>query len=240
MTESPAKQLPVMVITGASKGLGLGIANYYLNHGYCVAGCSRGISAIMHDNYQHAQVDVSDERQVQEWIRQIKRKNGSIDVLVCSAGVLNSFLHMALTPGSLLQSFLNVNIAGTFYVCREVAKAMLLKRNGSIITISSIMTQLHEQGTSAYSASKSAITEMTKVLAKEVAPMNINCNVIAPSFMHTDATGSFSEEYSVALLEKQTIKRAVTIEEVCNIISFFAAPESRCVTGQVIHMGLVC
>jgi 3-oxoacyl-[acyl-carrier protein] reductase len=229
-----------MVITGTSKGLGCGIANYYLNHGYCVAGCSRGVSAIMHKNYQHTQVDVSDERQVQEWIRQIKRINGSIDVLVCSAGVLNQFLHLALTPGSLLQSLLNINIAGTFYVCREVAKVMLLKRSGSIITISSIATQLHDQGTSAYSATKSAITEITKVLANELAPININCNVIAPSFMNTDATESFPEEWSSALLEKQTIKRAVTIEEVCNIISFFAAPESRCVTGQVIHMGLVC
>ena len=85
-----------------------------------------------------------------------------------------------------------------------------------------------------------AITEMTKVLAKEIAPMNINCNVIAPSFMITDATNSFSEEWADALIEKQTIKRAVTIPEVCNIISFFAAPESRCVTGQVIYMGLVC
>lgn len=240
MIENVPKQLPVMVITGTSRGLGYGIANYFLNHGYYVIGCSRGISAIQHENYKHSQIDVSDERQVQGWVRHIKRTTSGIDVLVCSAGVLNSFTHMSLTSGLLLNSFLNINIAGTFYVCREVSKAMLLRRSGSIITISSIMTQLHEPGTSGYSASKSAITEMTKVLAKEIAPMNINCNVIAPSFMITDATNSFSEEWADALIEKQTIKRAVTIPEVCNIISFFAAPESRCVTGQVIYMGLVC
>lgn len=234
------KDRPVMVITGTSKGLGAGIAKYFLAQDYRVAGCSRGEATFEHENYFHTQVDVSDEKQVRDWVRALKKMFGRIDVLVSNAGTLNSFSHMSLTSGSMLQSFLNVNIAGTFYVCREISKIMLLQRAGSIITISSIMTQLHEQGTAAYSSSKSAITEMTKVLAKEIAPMNINCNIIAPSFMITDATVSFSKEWAASLLEKQTIKRPVTIEEVCNIVSFFSAPESRCITGQVIHMGLVC
>lgn len=229
-----------MVVTGTSKGLGNGIARHFLALGYRVEGCSRGVSTIDHENYSHTQVDVSDEKMVREWIRSLKKTVGRIDILVSNAGVLNSFSHMSLTSGSLLQSFLNINIAGTFYVCREVSKVMLLQRSGSIITISSIMTQLHEPGTAAYSASKSAITEMTKVLAKEIAPMNVNCNVIAPSYMITDATDSFDKGYAATLLEKQTIKRPVTTDEVCNIISFLSSPVSRCITGQVIHMGLVC
>jgi 3-oxoacyl-[acyl-carrier protein] reductase len=231
---------PVMVITGTSKGLGRGIANYFLNNGYCVVGCSRGEPTIVHERYDHTQVDVSDEKQVQAWVRSIKRIFGRIDTLVCSAGILNSFSHVALTSGALLQSFLDINIAGTFYVCREVSKIMILQGGGSIITTSSIMTQLHEPGTSVYSLSKSAVTEMTKVLAREVAPMNINCNIIAPSYMVTDATSSFNAEYAPTILEKQTIKRPVTVEEVCNLVSFFSSPESRCITGQVINMGLVC
>lgn len=230
----------VLLITGSSKGIGREIAQYFLSADYFVAGCSRGVSTIENDNYHHTQVDISDERQVQSWVRSLKKKFGRIDVLVCNAGVLNSFSHLTLTPGSLLTSFLNINIAGTFYVCREVSKLMILQRGGSIITISSIMTHLHEPGSSVYTLSKSAITEMTKVLAREVAPMNINCNVIAPSFMVTDATNSFDSEYASKMLEKQTIKRPVNAKEVCNIISFFSAQDSRCITGQVIHMGLVC
>jgi 3-oxoacyl-[acyl-carrier protein] reductase len=102
------------------------------------------------------------------------------------------------------------------------------------------MTQLIEPGTAPYTLSKSAIIEMTKVLAKEVAPMNINCNIISPSYVSTHATESFGPEYAAALLDKQTIKRPVTIKEICNIITFFTSQESRCITGQVIHMGLVC
>jgi 3-oxoacyl-[acyl-carrier protein] reductase len=238
--ETNKQKRPVMVITGTSKGVGNEVARYFLINGYSVAGCSRGESTIENDNYLHSQVDISDEKQVQSWVRTLKKKYGQVDVLVCNAGVLNSFSHLALTPGSLLTSFLDINIAGTFYVCREISKLMILQQGGSIITISSIMTLLHEPGTSVYSLSKSAITEMTKVLAREVAPMNINCNVIAPSFMVSDATNSFDAEYASIMLEKQTIKRPVTAKELCNIISFFSAPESRCVTGQVINMGLVC
>jgi 3-oxoacyl-[acyl-carrier protein] reductase len=171
---------PVMVITGTSKGLGRGMANYFLANGYCVFGCSRGETTIAHERYDHTQVDVSDEKQVQAWVRSIKKVFGRIDTLVCNAGILNSFSHVALTSGAVLQPFLDINIAGTFYVCREVSKLMILQGGGSIITTSSIMTQLHEPGTSVYSLSKSAVTEMTKVLAREVAPMNINCKIISP------------------------------------------------------------
>jgi 3-oxoacyl-[acyl-carrier protein] reductase len=231
---------PVMVITGTSKGIGREVALDFLGKGYYVAGCSRGLSTIQDDSYLHSQVDISDEKQVQIWIRSLKKNLRRVDFLVCIAGVLNSFSHVALTSGSSLMSFLNVNIAGTFYVCREVSKIMITERNGSIITISSIMTHLHEPGAAAYSLSKSAIVEMTKVLAKEVAAMNINCNVIAPSYMITDATKTFRSDYAATMLEKQTIKRPVTAKEVSNIISFFCAPESKCITGQVISMGLVC
>ena len=238
--KSSYRNQQVIVITGTSKGIGREVALDFLEKGYFVAGCSRGQSTINDDAYIHSQLDISDEKQVQIWIRSLKNKLGRVDVLVCIAGVLNSFSHVALTSGSTLMSFLNVNIAGTFYVCREVTKLMIGERNGSIITISSIVTHYHEPGAAAYSLSKSAVVEMTKVLAKEVATMNINCNVIAPSYMITDATKKFNSDYAATMLEKQTIKRPVTAHEVSNVISFFCAPESKCITGQVISMGLVC
>ena len=117
---------------------------------------------------------------------------------------------------------------------------MLLQRFGTIITTSSMAVGLHEEGTSAYAGSKAAIVEMTKIMAKELAPAGITCNVIAPSILSTDAVGELGEAIINRALDKLTIKRMVSIEEVCNVVSFFAAPVSRCITGQVIHMGLVC
>ena len=77
-------------------------------------------------------------------------------------------------------------------------------------------------------------------MAKELAPAGITCNVIAPSMLMTDLVEKLSKNIIERALSKLTIKRTVTIEEICNVISFYSDPESRCVTGQVIHMGLVC
>jgi 3-oxoacyl-[acyl-carrier protein] reductase len=146
---------------------------------------------------------------------------------------------MAMTPGKVLEPLLRTNVSGTYYVCREVAKVMILQRSGRIITLSSMAVGLHEEGTSAYSASKSAVVEMTKILAKELAPLGITSNVIAPSMVKTEALEALGQGVIARALQKLTIKRTLTIEEICNVISFFAAPDSACITGQVIHMGLV-
>ncbi len=234
------KTQPVMVITGTSKGVGNGMARHFLALGFTVAGCSRGDATIEHENYFHAIVDVRDEGQVRSWVRTVKNKFGRIDILVSNVGSAPANLLMTMTSGTVLMDLLQTNIAGSYYVCREVSKVMLLQRSGRIITTSSMAVGLHEEGTSAYSASKSAIVEMTKIMAKELAPAGITCNIIAPSMLMTDAVTILGEPIIQRALSKLTIKRTVTIEEICNVVSFFSAAESSCITGQVIHMGLVC
>lgn len=236
----PDDNARVMVVTGTSKGIGNWIARHFIADGYLVAGCSRGRSTIDAEKYTHTELDIADENGVRSWIRSVKRRYGRIDVLVCNAGYAPANLLMTMTSSEVLNTLLQTNIAGSFYVCREVSKVMMSQRSGRIITTSSMSAGLHEEGTSAYSASKSAIVEMTKVIAKELAPLGITCNVIAPSMLMTDAVEELGKDIIERALNKLTIKRPVTSEEICNIVAFFAAPESRCITGQVIHMGLVC
>ena len=231
---------PVMVITGTSRGIGNGMAHHFLGKGFRVAGCSRSKSTLTHENYIHAQLDVGAEEHVRLWVRSIKNDVGRIDVLVCNAGSAPANLLMAMTPGDVLDDVFRTNIAGSYYVCREVSKVMVLQKSGRIITTSSMAVGLHEEGTSAYSASKSAVVEMTKIMAKELAPLGITCNVIAPSMFMTDAVQDLGDKVIERALDKLTIKRTLTIEEICNVVSFFADPASSCITGQVIHMGLVC
>lgn len=228
-----------MIITGTSRGIGRGIVEYFLNEGYNVVGCSRGPATLEDAGYRHAQMDVSDEKQVCDWVRSIRRTFGRIDVAICNAGLAPAALPFALTPGQVLEPLLRTNICGTYYMCREAAKVMIAQRSGRIITISSMAVGLHEEGTSAYSASKSAIVEMTKILAKELAPSGVTCNVLAPSMIMTDAVEALGDVVIARALEKLTIKRKLTMEEICSVVSFFIAPQSSCITGQVIHMGLV-
>jgi 3-oxoacyl-[acyl-carrier protein] reductase len=234
-----APESPVMVITGSSRGIGRGLAEQFLARGYRVAGCSRGPSTLEDPAYHHSQVDVGDESAVRTWVRALRSKYGRIDILVCNAGTAKAASLVTMTDGALLEEIVRSNVFGTFFVCREVARAMMVARTGRIVTVSSMAVGLHEEGTAAYAASKSAIVEMTKILAKELAPLGITANVIAPSMYASDAFAALGEAVQQRARERLTIQRTVTIEEIANVVAFYAAPDSSVITGQVIHMGLV-
>ena len=190
-------------------------------------------------DYRHAQVDVGDEQQIRTWVRSIRNAYHRVDVLVCNAGLAPAASLLTTTSGRDLESLLRTNVCGTYNLCREVAKVMMVQGSGRIITLSSMAVALHEEGTSAYSASKSAIVEMTKILAKELAPLGITCNVVAPSMFPTEAVAALGETVIARALSKLTLKRTLTIQEIAHVVAFLAAPESGCITGQVIHLGLV-
>ena len=229
----------VVAITGTSRGIGFGIAKAFLSQGYIVFGCGRSEVKDHTDNYHYSIVNITDEKQVRNWFKSIQKIYNRLDILVCNAGEVKSSLLMTVTPTNVLSSFMETHIKGTFITCREASKIMIRQKYGRIITISSLSVPLLLEGTSAYTATKSAIVDMTKVLAKELAPTGITCNIINPGLIETDATNFFSSDWKKMLLEKQTIKSTFEIEELCYIINFFINSKSDCITGQVISMGLV-
>lgn len=230
----------VVIITGTSRGLGRSLAEHYLVNNCQVAGCSRSECSIYHDSYSHTNLDLSNEKEVRTWIRNIRLKFGHIDVLICNAALVQSALFLSLTPGDLMEAFLKSNIAGVFYTLREVSKQMIGQGSGRIIAISSTTTAIHQEGTSIYSATKSAVTEMLKVLAKEVAAKGVTCNIIAPAMMSTESSHGLAQnaEWEQEMLKKQTIERVISQEEVCHVADFLISPLSSAVTGQVIYIGL--
>lgn len=227
------------MITGSSRGIGLGIVDSLVSKGYLVAGCGRGDTTLVHENYFYSKVDVTDEIQIQKWIRSIEKKYKRIDILICNAGLVKSSLLMTVTSTKILTDFIDTHIKGTFITCREISKRMIKQRYGRIITISSLSVPLLLEGTAAYTATKSAISEMTKVLAKELAATGVTCNVINPGLIETDVTKSFNKRWREMLIDKQTIKSTFSIIALCDIIDFFIGENSDCITGQVISMGSV-
>lgn len=235
--KSAARQ--VAVVTGTSRGLGLQLVKLFLDAGFLVFGCSRGASSLDSEFYRHTVVDIGSEVEVRSWARMVKKEAGRIDLLVCNAGVMESVLPFTMTPSRLMESCLNTNVAGSFYILREFGKIMTVQQAGRIVAISSVMTRLHEPGTSVYSATKSAIEEMIKVYARELAGANITCNIVAPGLIATESADTFGDEWRERMLALQTIRRPVEVAEIFHAIVFYASPAAASITGQTLYMGLV-
>lgn len=231
--------VPVMLVTGTSRGIGLGVARHFLGKGHIVEGCSRSAAVLEDAQYGHTNVDVRNEDQVITWVRAIERRHHRIDVVVNNAGLAPATTPALMTSGGVLDDVLRTNAIGTYLVAREAARGMIMRKFGRIINVSSMAVGLHEEGTAAYAASKSAIVEFTRIMAKEWAASGVTCNVIAPSMFPTQAVEALGEAVIARALQKLTVKRPVTMEEMCHVLEFLIHPLGGIITGQVIAMGLV-
>lgn len=226
----------VIIVTGSRKGLGYSLCNYFLEQGDIVYGCSRRASSIEHDNYTHYILDVSNEASVVNMIRQIYKNHKKINILINNAGAA-SMNHFLLTPYSTVQKLINTNFMGTFLMCREVSKYMIKQKEGRIINYSTVAVPLNLQGELVYSSSKAAIEQLTKVLAAEIGESGVTVNAVGPTPISTDLIKNVPENKIAELIQRQSIKRLGTFDDVLNVIKFYISPQSDFITGQIIYLG---
>jgi 3-oxoacyl-[acyl-carrier protein] reductase len=226
----------VILITGTSKGIGKALSEYYLSKNSIVIGCSRKASTLTHVNYRHYELDVSDERAVVSMVRSIKKEFGKIDILINNAGMA-SMNHLLTTSVGSVEKLFNTNFLGTFLFIREVSKVMMKQKQGRIVNFSTIATPLHLEGEAIYAASKAAVENLTQTASKELSPFNITVNAIGPTPIETDLIKAVPKDKITELLNKQTIKRFGTFDDIKNVIDFFIDEKSSFITGQIIYLG---
>ena len=226
----------VMVITGTSKGIGRFLTEYYLDKGMSLIGCDLTESDLMQERYEHYQLDVSNEEAVRKMIALTVKKHKKIDYLINNAGIA-SMNHSLLTPLSLVDKIFKTNFYGTFLFCREVGKVMTKNKFGKIVNFTSVAVPLNLEGESIYAASKVAIEELTRILAKEFGKNGITCNTIGPSPIRTDLIKNVSDEKLERLLSQQAINEFGSFEDVANVIDFYLSDRSRMITGQTVYLG---
>ena len=226
---------PTVLITGTRKGIGYALANHFLSKGWIVAGCSRKAGNIQHPNYQHFELDVNDEPKVIHMIKSILKKTQRIDVLINNAGIAR-LNHLLTTPRKSVDEIFQTNFLGTFLFLRECGKAMCRQKAGRIINFSTVAVPLSLEGEAIYASSKAAVETLTRISAKELGPFNITVNAIGPSPIKTDLIKTIPKEKIEALIEKQSIKKFATFEDVINIIDFLIKPESHLITSQIIYL----
>ena len=228
--------MKTLVITGTRKGIGLSLAQYYLEQGWRVVGCSRGDGSIEHTNYSHYSLDVSDEQAVISMARDIKKAHGHIDALVNNAGIA-SMNHALLTPGETVNRILQTNVIGTFLFCREMAKLMRKSEAPRIINFTTVAHPLNLEGEAIYAASKAAVESLTRILSRELAELKITVNAIGPTPIETDLIKGVPQAKMDALIARQALPRLGQVSDVINAIDFFIAPQSDFITGQIIYLG---
>lgn len=226
----------ITLITGTRKGIGKYLASYYINKGHHVIGCSRSSTDWTLPNYEHFNVDVTNEAEVKKLFGTIRKKYRKLDNLINNAGIA-SMNHSLLTPASTVVKVLNTNVLGTFIFCREAAKLMLKNRFGRIVNFTTVAVPLKLEGEAVYVASKAAVKSMTEVLAREYAEYNITVNAIGPVPVETDLIRSVPEDKIRSLLDRQAIKRFGQFEDISNVIDFYLEKNSNFITGQTLYLG---
>ncbi len=226
----------IIVITGTSKGIGQALANYYLENGEIVIGCSRTESSIEHINYRHFFLEVNDEKAVIKMVRSIKKEFGKIDILLNNAGMA-SMNHILTTSVSSVEKIFATNFLGTFIFTREVSKVMMKQKYGRVVNYTTVASALRLEGEAIYAASKAAIENFTQTSAKELAPFNITVNAIGPTPVQTDLIKAVPKNKIDELLAKQAIKRFGKFDDIKNVIDFFISKKSDFITGQIIYLG---
>lgn len=223
----------MIVVTGASRGIGKAIADRLVARGEEVIGVARTIAD---SEFETLAVDVSSENQVKNLARLLRSRPTAVTALINAAGVASMNLAV-LAPAPKVRSVIETNLFGTMFMCQALAPLMIRTGGGSIVNISTIAVSLALQGESAYIASKAGVEAFSRTLARELGGHHITVNCIAPGPISTDLLKGVSREQIVRITDRQIIQRQFSLEEVCDVVEILLDPRSRSITGHVLHVG---
>lgn len=232
----------VVVVTGASRGIGRATAIAFAREGAIVAcvatselNAAPTVAAIERDaGSAHAfGCDVSDSEQVEKLFESIQNELGSPAVLVNNAGLTRDTLLMRMKDED-WDRVLDVNLKGAFLCIRAVSRSMMKARYGRIVNLSSVVGLSGAAGQANYAASKAGIVGMTKAIAKELGARGITCNAVAPGFIETDMTHDLTPETRAKVVETTPLGRLGSAADIAPVILFLASDEAAFITGQTI------
>ncbi len=232
----------VAVITGASRGIGRGIALALAAQGAKVVAVGTNLAATESVAEEikaaggeavpvQANVTLSDD--VDKIFTAAKDAFGRVDILVNNAGITCDGVFLRMKDSD-WDSVLDVNLKGAFLCSRAASKMMTRQRSGRIINISSVVGQMGNPGQANYCASKAGLIGLTMSNARELAKRNITVNAVAPGFIATDMTDALSEDKRQELAQQIPLERLGSVADIANAVLFFASDQAGYVTGQVL------
>ena len=222
------------LVTGASRGIGRGIAEELARAGADVVVGYRSGSEEAQElaeaiGGRAVQADVSDPDEAKRLVDEA----GDLDVLVNNAGITRDGL-LARMPDADWRDVLETNLSGAFYTCRAVTRGMMRRRSGSIVNVSSIVGVHGNPGQTNYSAAKAGLIGFTKALARELGGRGVRANVVAPGYVTTRLTDVLPDDLKEAMLANTPLGRLGSPQDVAGAVRFLASDEASFITGEVL------
>ncbi len=236
--------MPNVIVTGGSRGLGLGIARKLTTAGYGVIAIARQesaqLAAAMVDA-KRAQVgplhfkpfDLVKIPDIPDLVRALRKEFGSIYGLVNNAALGTSGI-LATMPDAKIERLVRLNTVSPLILTKYVVRSMMADGAGRIVNIASIISSTGYSGLSAYAATKASLVGFTRSLAREVGSLGITVNAVAPGFVDTDMTESLQAEERAQVVRRSALRRLADVEDIANAVEFLLGDKARNITGTVL------
>lgn len=223
----------MIIVTGASRGLGQAITERLLESGEDVIGIARNTSGL---KINAIECDVSDYASVKNASKEVKRMKKPVKAFINAAGVAS--MNMAVTTDeSTIQKLIQTNLVGTIYCCQLFAPIMLRRKQGSFINFSTIAVALALKGESVYAASKAGVESFSRTFAREMADFNVRVNCIAPGPIRTDLLRGITDTQIEKITSQQVIQKQFQKSDVCDLVELLLDEKAISLSGQVLNVG---
>ena len=233
-----------VIVTGGSRGLGLGIARKLAAAGYRVIAIARGeseqLTCAMREQKSGGQgsvvfkaFDLENLSAIPELVKELRKEFGSIHGMVNNAGLGTSGI-LATMHDSQIERLVRLNTLSPIMLTKYVVRAMMADGGGRIVNVASIVAFTGYSGISVYSATKASIIGFTKSLAREVGPLGINVNAVAPGFLDTEMTESLTGQQREQIARRSALHHLAEIDDVANAVEYLLSDKAKNITGTVL------
>ena len=223
----------MIIVTGASRGLGRAITERLTDRGEKVIGLARSINGL---EVEALECDVSEYTSVKNAAREVKKMKTPVKVFINAAGVAS--MNMAVTTDeSTVQKLIQTNLVGTIYCCQLFSPIMLRQKHGSFINFSTIAVALALKGESVYAASKAGVEAFSRTFAREMADFNVRVNCIAPGPIRTDLLRGITDAQIDKIISQQVIPKQFQKSDVCDLVELLIDERASSLSGQVLNVG---